>query len=735
MVLRAIVAGVALVAGEHDDGQAAPLRDKTLVAWVRIADLEQRGGSVLTLQDDDERFDALVLGELAPGRWMTGSDFHRRSVPAAEQLWPPETAVATQVVKLAATWRGQEVALWRDDQLLSRQVHAAPQPFGDDARVLIGLRHLASGDRSSFRGSILDARLYDVALEEAQLAALAPDTLRFATEGTPTLPQPLAWFPFESGAASDRQGRFPAVELADGARIEAGELVLPGGGASLVAGAAPLPTRATESRPRWHLSAWPDEGVALPYDTNGCLWWEGRYHLMYIFQDARGHCWGHASSADLVDWTFHPAALAPEPGDADRGTFSGNAFLGADGRPLLCWFGIDAGVCVATAEPPPPGQQDLLLRWRKHPDNPIVPLPKPDEPGHGAYVVWDPYLWREGGEYVCLLGGNTLDGKDTLWAGRSPDLLSWSWRGAFYRQPDPAWTVAGEDCSCPDFFALRDRHVLLCISHKVGSRAYVGRFDAATLEFRPERHVRMNWPGGHFFAPESLAAPDGRRIFWGWITDPRAMATQRRTGSGAQSLPRVLDLADDGSLTLAPARELEALRGTPLPFGARELADGVPIRVEPWRGDSLEVDVEIDVGTAAEVALAVRVDPDGGETTPIVWRRSTGTLAIDVSRSTQRRDVRYSAGPIDVYGGHHDPRTAIEAPLELAAGETLRLRVFLDGPLLEVFANERQCVTTQLHPRRPEAQEFELLSRGGTARLRRATAWPLRAARFADQRR
>ncbi|MSR48369.1 MAG: hypothetical protein EXS13_15130 [Planctomycetes bacterium] len=727
-----------------------PLREKTLVAWVRLADLDQRGGSVLTIQDNVERFDALVFGECSPKRWMTGSDFFRRSVPAEQQTWEVENAGPGEVVQIAARWFLHEVDLWRNGERIAHQATAEPTPaFEDDARVVMGLRHLAAAGGDSFRGAILDARIYSGVLEPEQIRALQPDTLE--SKGDVIVRSPFAWWRFEGDDPGDEMARLPAFELIGGARVVDGELVLPGNGAAFSAGRTMLPTRANESRPKWHLTAWPDEGVALPYDTNGCIWWKGRYHLMYIFQDARGHCWGHASSANLVDWTFHPAALAPEPGDTDHGTFSGNAFLGADGRPMLCWFGIDAGVCVATAEMPTTatplktgagsggggdaGNEDLLIRWRKHPDNPVVPIPKPGEPGHGEYTVWDPYLWREGDDYVCLLGGNSRDGKDTLWAGRAKDLLAWEWRGAFYSQPDPSWTVAGEDCSCPDFFALGDRHVLLCISHKVGARAYVGRFDAATLRFEPERHVRMNWPGGHFFAPESLLAPDGRRIFWAWITDPRSMATQRRTGSGAQSLPRVLDVAPDGTLAITPARELEALRGEPIEFSANRLDDGIPLLLDSRRGDSLELDVAIEVGTATEVALIVRADFVSGEQTAIVWRPATETLSIDLAHSTLRKDVHYSAGPIDVYGGHVDPRTSIDAPLELAAGEPLLLRVFLDGPLIEVFANDRQCLTTQLFPQSPEALDVRLLARGGDARLLRAIAWPMRAAEFIDRRR
>ena len=157
-----------------------------------------------------------------------------------------------------------------------------------------------------------------------------------------------------------------------------------------------------------------------PGDANGCIWWKGRYHLMYIYQDPRhrvresddrgGHCWGHASSTDLVHWTYHPAALVPRPGDPDKGIYSGNAFLSKNGEPMLCWFGIDAGVCVATAA------DDELIRWEKHPANPTIPVRK-----DGGIRVWDPYLWLEDDTYICLLGGNKLpNGKDTLHACTSP---------------------------------------------------------------------------------------------------------------------------------------------------------------------------------------------------------------------------------------------------------------------------------------------------------------------------
>ena len=90
---------------------------------------------------------------------------------------------------------------------------------------------------------------------------------------------------------------------------------------SWVLGNEPPRTRATEDWPTWHVTALPEEGHCVPYDANGCIFWKGRYHLMYIFQDQTlpkdGLSWGHTSSTDLVNWTFHSAAIVPEKGDAD----------------------------------------------------------------------------------------------------------------------------------------------------------------------------------------------------------------------------------------------------------------------------------------------------------------------------------------------------------------------------------------------------------------------------------
>src|SRR6185436_13673413 len=90
---------------------AEPLADKTFVAWVAPANLEQRGGGVLGLEDSQGRFDSLVFGELAPARWMAGSEMFRRT-DRAQDAWAAETEKGP--VQIAVVYRGKDVAIFRN---------------------------------------------------------------------------------------------------------------------------------------------------------------------------------------------------------------------------------------------------------------------------------------------------------------------------------------------------------------------------------------------------------------------------------------------------------------------------------------------------------------------------------------------------------------------------------------------------------------------------------------------
>ncbi len=210
-------------AGPARRSRTEPVRDKTLVAWVELDDLEQRGGSVLTLEHPDaNQFDALVFGERTPRKWMPGSDRFQRT-PIRQDAWPLETA-PKKVVQVALSFKGDKGTLYRNGKVYAGYAIKAPVTFPSGSSIIMGRRHANSGppERSFLRGRILDARLYSTALGAEQLAGLKPD----AKGG----PEPLAWFDFEDGSTRDRTGHFPDGLLYGGARVENGALVVGDGG-------------------------------------------------------------------------------------------------------------------------------------------------------------------------------------------------------------------------------------------------------------------------------------------------------------------------------------------------------------------------------------------------------------------------------------------------------------------------------------------------------------------------
>ena len=196
------------------------------------------------------------------------------------------------------------------------------------------------------------------------------------------------------------------------------------------------------------------------------------------------------------------------------------------------------------------------------------------------------------------------------------------------------------------------------------------------------------------------------------------------------SLPTVITLGSDGSLEFAPADELERLRLNPHSRSNLALADGQECMLAEIEGDSLELELEALLGTATQMVVSVHRSPDGVEQTRIIYDASVGTLTIDFSQSGDP-SIHHKGWVI------HQPKdpaarerryTEQTAPFTLATGELLRLRVFLDRSILEVFANKRRYLTQRIFPMRPDSLGVSVCARGGTAQVTTLNAWELAAA-------
>ena len=183
-----VLDNAATAPNQHVNGQhmKAALPDavstKTLVVWARLANLTQRGGSALTIEDrivdntGSNHFDAIDYAEQVAGPWMAGSNnFDRTKV--GSNGGAPETS--TDAVMLAIVYGADNsITIYRNGALYmnppSYVKGALLSYLGGASDAVLGLRHSQCNNNCWLSGSIDEARIYPTALTACQIEALQP---------------------------------------------------------------------------------------------------------------------------------------------------------------------------------------------------------------------------------------------------------------------------------------------------------------------------------------------------------------------------------------------------------------------------------------------------------------------------------------------------------------------------------------------------------------------------------
>ena len=187
----------------------------------------------------------------------------------------------------------------------------------------------------------------------------------------------------------------------------------------------PTPPPAAEPfRPAYHYT--PAQGWMN--DPNGLIYLNGEYHLFFQYNpDATvwgPMHWGHATSADLVNWQRLPVALAP---DKLGSIFSGSAVVD---RGNTAGFGAQALVAVFTHEQGGAQRQSLAFStdegrtWTMYSGNPVLAAPGNLKDFRDPKVFW--YGDGAAGHWVMVLAAG-----NTILFYTSPDLKAWSPAGSF----------------------------------------------------------------------------------------------------------------------------------------------------------------------------------------------------------------------------------------------------------------------------------------------------------------
>jgi len=444
-------------------------------------------------------------------------------------------------------------------------------------------------------------------------------------------------------------------------------------------------------------------------DPNGLCFWQGRWHLFYQAyppEDPRQH-WGHAVSDDLIHWRDLPLAIYPNP---ERCCFSGSSLVEED-RVIAMYHGTVVGNMVAVSSDP------LLLNWKKVTGKAVIPSRSPDGTPL-PYRVFDPCIWKKGDMYYSLSGG-TLPGPGgkrvrANFLFRSKDLAKWEYLHPFAE--GDRYSLVGDDGACPYFWPIGDKHILLHFSHMSGGKYLLGDYDKDRDKFVVTGGGDFNFgPAGPAGTHAPSATPDGK----GGVIVIFNMNPAKPTAAWNQimTLPRRLTLTGKDQLTVVPAGDVESLRGQHQHVDSMTLPANKEVVLENVKGDAMEIVAQLDPKGSPMVEMNVLRSPDKEEFTRIAFFRNRGyrgksLVTIDSSYSSLLPDVRSRA-----------PETA---PVAIGRDEPLKLRVFVDRSVVEVFVNEKQCVAVRVYPGREDSVGISLRAQGQDAVLKSLDAWQMK---------
>jgi beta-fructofuranosidase len=424
-------------------------------------------------------------------------------------------------------------------------------------------------------------------------------------------------------------------------------------------------------------------------DVCGGFYYKGWHHIFFQFHpfSARwggGVGWGHARSKDLVHWEFLPPALLPDEHNGSRMDASGSAAFDAEGHPVLLFARSPPGRKREQWAALPVDEE--LIRWKRV-DIGLVPG-RSGVPENILGAWADMFVFQAGGRTFAIFkasGGMICEAQ-------KPDLLEWQVVGHLQG-------IVGE---MPNLFPLAGKHVLILSTFPISYR--IGQFDADNIVFHSagtDTRVLDYGPGPDapawkprmsrgLYGTTVLRDAQGRSVLIGWVSGFR----DDRGWNGCASLPRVLSIEDE-LLVQTPLPELAVLRdqesawqGT-LDHAAKVLPD--------VGGNTLEIQARFRPATATAFGLNLR--PRG--------RKDGGVL------------IRLANGRLDVAG--------TTVPTALSADGTLKLRMFLDKSVLEVFIDGgRTSVTKVVYPDGEDLQ-VEAFAEGGTAEVLSLTVWTMKS--------
>jgi beta-fructofuranosidase len=470
-------------------------------------------------------------------------------------------------------------------------------------------------------------------------------------------------------------------------------------------------------RPRFHgmpAAAWTNE-------CHGMIYADGRYHLFFQKNAdgpfmARLH-WGHLSSANLYDWTEEPIALRPGADYDVKGCWSGCVYadsLLTGGEPRILYTAVDyARAVIAQASPDDAG----LLRWTKSEGNPLID----GRPEGLSDDFRDPYFFR-GGEEAYIMVGSSKGGVGTTTLHRyQPASDTWTNDGTTFFTGTSA-EQDGTFWEMPNLTPMGDDRWLFTATPLQTARGVRTLYWTGTLNadgtFAPTsstaRTVEMTSEYGYgLLSPTVCRTPEGKTLALGIVPDKLAAEYNYELGwAHCYSLPREWSLDVQGALVQQPYSGLTAMRSATA-FARTDFDVTGTESLTPVTGREVELVGRFTVGDAP---FGFQVFGNAQGAAVISYNPSTGVLTADFTGLNRWENDG------DSFRGVY----RCTLPEFQTAGSELKLQLYVDHSILDLFVNDRWATSLRVFPTDEDADGVAVFS-DGTTHVRELQAWTLRA--------
>lgn len=457
---------------------------------------------------------------------------------------------------------------------------------------------------------------------------------------------------------------------------------------------------------RYEGSLWRPQFHGMPSgswsnETHGMTFADGRYHVFFQ-KNANGPYmsrlhWGHISSENLYDWREELIAIAPGESYDIKGCWSGCVFDN-NGTPNILYTGVDnAKARIVQASP----ADQSLVKWNKQ--GVVID----GTPAGGFQDFRDPYYFEANGQKYIIVGtGKNGVGCCTL---HKQNGTSWSNDGAIFFQGTSA-AQHGTFWEMPNVTPMGDgRFLFTCTplgtSQGVRTLCWVGTIGSDgkfTADGNGIQYLEMGGISrdGYGLLSPTIYQKDGKTLLLGIVPDKLPTRDNYEMGwAHNYSLPREISLASDGTLVQKPYSGLTGMR-TDNSYTHNGKLIGTQ-SLAPVSGRQLEL---LGRFTVTSGEMGFRFLKSGSRQASLTYNADNGMLTLDLTQLDR------TANDNDSYKGTY----SAALPKKVAAGEKLKLHVYLDGSIADIFVNDTWAFSVRLFPTNSSQIEAEVFATAET---------------------